>query len=370
MIEMDNLNMLNEILNKTKEELEKMIPVNVMLIGKTGVGKSTLINNIFREKLAETGIGKPVTKHLRKISKEGVPINIYDTKGLELNEEVQHEVRKEIDDEINRLNRSQNDRELLHVVWYCINSQSNRIEDYEINWIRDLAERIPVIVVLTQSVFDNSMEMEKQIDSLNLDIRGIQRIIAEPFNIGDFKVEPRGLKELMEITYQVLPEGVRRSFNNAQKVDIEHKAKEARKWALGYISTTFGVGFTPIPFSDAAILAPLQVGMIAHITTIFGVKIERALMTSIVSSLGGITGATFLGRTVVSNLLKLIPGAGTVVGGLISGSTASIITTGLAFSYIEVMKVVARNEYEGRMTNNEEIAKMMKSELEKQLRKK
>lgn len=367
---MDNLNMLNEILNKTKEELEKMIPVNIMLIGKTGVGKSTLINNIFREKLTETGIGKPVTKHLRKISKEGVPINIYDTKGLELSEEVQHEVRKEIDTEVDRLNKSKNDRDLLHVVWYCINAQSNRIEDYEINWIRDLAERIPVIVVLTQSVFDNSVEMEKQIDSLNLDIRGIQRVIAEPFKVGDFIVEQRGLKELMEVTYQVLPEGVRRSFNNAQRVDIEHKAKEARKWALGYISTTFGVGFTPIPFSDAAILAPLQVGMIAHITTIFGVKIERALMTSIVSSVGGITGATFLGRTVVSNLLKLIPGAGTVVGGLISGSTASIITTGLAFSYIEVMKVVARDEYEGRMTNNEEIAKMMRNELEKQLRKK
>lgn len=367
---MDEMNILNDILNKTKEELDKMIPVNVMLIGKTGVGKSTLINNIFRENLAETGIGKPVTKHLRKISKEGVPINIYDTKGLELNEEIQHEVRCEIDDEINRINNNFKDEDLLHVVWYCINAQSNRIEDYEISWIKDLAKKIPVIVVLTQSVFENARELEKKIDDLNLDTRGIQRVIAEPFTIGNVTIERSGLKELMEITYQVLPEGVRRSFNNAQKVDIEHKAKEARKWALGYITTTFGVGFTPIPFSDAAILAPIQVGMIAHITTIFGVKIERALMTSIVSSIGGITGATFLGRTLVSNLLKFIPGAGTVVGGLISGATASIITTGLAFSYIEVMKAVARNEYEGRITDNEEIARMMKSELEKQLKKK
>lgn len=367
---MDEINILNEILNKTKEEIDRMMPVNIMLIGKTGVGKSTLINNLFRENLAETGIGKPVTKHLRKISKEGVPINIYDTKGLELNECVQNEVRKEIDDEINRINKHVNERNLIHVVWYCINAQSNRIEDYEMNWIRELSAKIPVIVVLTQSVFDNAKEMERKIDSLNLDIRGVQRIIAQPFTIGNITIERSGLRELMQITYQVLPEGVRRSFNNAQKVDIEHKAREASKWALGYISTTFGIGFTPIPFSDAAILAPIQVGMIAHITTIFGVKIEKALMTSIVSSVGGITGATFLGRTLVSNLLKMIPGAGTVIGGFISGSTASIITTGLAFSYIEVMKVVARNEYDGRITDNEEIAQMMKEEMEKQLGKK
>lgn len=367
---MDEANLINDILNKTKEELEKMIPVNVMLIGKTGVGKSTLVNNIFRENLAETGIGKPVTKHLRKISKEGIPINIYDTKGLELNEAVQREVRKEIDEEIDRINKNFNDKDLIHVVWYCISAQSNRIEDYEIEWINDLAKRIPVIVVLTQSVFESSRELERKIDALNIDIRGIQRIIAEPFALGDFTLERFGLKELVEKTYQVLPEGVRRSFNNAQKVDIEHKAQEARKWALGYISTTFGVGFTPIPFADAAILAPIQVGMIAHITTIFGVKIEKAMLTSIVSSVGGIAGATFLGRTLVSNLLKLVPGAGTIIGGLISGSTASIITTGLAFSYIEAMKIIAKNEYEGKRLNNEEIAQMMKEELEKQFNKK
>ena len=43
----------------SKEEIENMKPVSIMLIGKTGVGKSTLINNLFRENIAETGIGKP-----------------------------------------------------------------------------------------------------------------------------------------------------------------------------------------------------------------------------------------------------------------------------------------------------------------------
>ena len=53
-----DLNVVQEILNKTKEEVENMHPVNILLAGKTGVGKSTLINNVFRERMAETGIGK------------------------------------------------------------------------------------------------------------------------------------------------------------------------------------------------------------------------------------------------------------------------------------------------------------------------
>lgn len=43
--------------------------------------------------MAETGVGKPITQHLKKISKEGVPVNLYDTKGLELSESVQAEIK-------------------------------------------------------------------------------------------------------------------------------------------------------------------------------------------------------------------------------------------------------------------------------------
>ena len=35
---------------------------NLAIFGKTGVGKSTLINAIFGEEVARTGIGEPVTR--------------------------------------------------------------------------------------------------------------------------------------------------------------------------------------------------------------------------------------------------------------------------------------------------------------------
>ena len=47
-----NTQLVDELLNKTQTEVDKMQPLNVLVAGKTGSGKSTLINALFRENLA------------------------------------------------------------------------------------------------------------------------------------------------------------------------------------------------------------------------------------------------------------------------------------------------------------------------------
>lgn len=43
------------------DAFNKFGKANIIITGKTGVGKSTLINAIFSEKMAETGVGEPNT---------------------------------------------------------------------------------------------------------------------------------------------------------------------------------------------------------------------------------------------------------------------------------------------------------------------
>lgn len=49
-------------------------------MGKTGSGKSSLVNAIFGEQFAKTGVGVPVTKHLEKYAPQDKPVVVYDTK--------------------------------------------------------------------------------------------------------------------------------------------------------------------------------------------------------------------------------------------------------------------------------------------------
>ena len=63
-----------EAINAIADKIKNLNTLNIIVAGKTGVGKSTLINSVFKEKLADTGMGKPVTTHMRKISKKGVPL--------------------------------------------------------------------------------------------------------------------------------------------------------------------------------------------------------------------------------------------------------------------------------------------------------
>ncbi len=357
----ENIDLVKYFLEQYEKGAKELARLNILIAGKTGVGKSTLINAVFREELARTGVGVPVTQHLQKISKEGIPLVIYDTQGLELKRESQEQIRSEILDEIARPLRKQNPDEMIHIAWYCINATSNRIESYEIEWIRELSTHMPVIVVLTQSIGQQYLELFHKIEEQHLPIEAIVPVLAKTYPIApDLVLPARGLQQLVDRTIELVPEALKTSFINAQKVDIKRKLDRANRAVLGYTTTAFTAGFTPVPFADATVLVPLQIGMIAHLTSIFGLSLDKTFVASIISALGGSGGATYIGRSIVASLLKLVPAAGQVTGGLISGGTAATLTASLGYAYNQMLFRYAGRLYANEKVNQNEFAANLK----------
>ena len=122
---------------------------NLAIFGKTGVGKSTLINAIFGEEVARTGIGEPVTKGSHLYLDKVGHLGIVDTQGLEVGKD-NKQILSELDKAMTQM-RQLPLSEQIHVAWYCIRGMDRRFEEAEADFIRRLdGMGLPVIVVLAQ----------------------------------------------------------------------------------------------------------------------------------------------------------------------------------------------------------------------------
>lgn len=331
--------------------LKEMGIVNILIAGKSGVGKSTLINAIFQGDFATTGQGSPITKETRKLTKTGIPVSLFDTQGLEL-EQYQETLSHLLSFiEESRLKTDENDH--IHAAWVCVSEDSARWEAGEIALVKLLSEnKIPVIIVITKARQDKGLL--NVIRKLSPEASQYVRIraLAETLDDGH-QLKPMGLVELIQVTHEIVPEGRKNAFAASQKVDLDLKKSKANI-VIATASTSAGVaGATPIPFSDAIIIAPIQVTMIVGITTSMGLTYDKSALTSIAASAVGCTASTLLGRSFATNLLKLIPGGGTLVGGAISAATAIALTTALGKLYLEVLiKLIERH---GREPSVDEI---------------
>nr|WP_276572529.1 DUF697 domain-containing protein [Enorma phocaeensis] len=348
--------------------------MNIIVAGKTGVGKSTLINSVFREELAETGIGRPVTRNIRRISKPDFPLVVYDTKGFELSEKVQREVKDQVMKIIRDGFACKDINKTIHCVWYCVNAASNRIEPEEIEGLRELGNenemtQVPIIVVLTQCISKKRcQDLRKVIEEESLNIIQVVPVLAKDYEIDDeYVAKSFGLDVLIRVMGDALPDELVDTLQNLQIVSLEEKINRAQAAVVTAVTAATATGASPIPVSDCAVLIPIQITMIAGIAAVFGVELSKSLITSIVTTLLGAGGATLLGKTVVSNLLKFIPGAGSVVGGVISGATAGALTAALGETFIWVMSQIFKGEMSEKDFSTKEGREQMSSKFKEQL---
>jgi uncharacterized protein (DUF697 family)/GTP-binding protein EngB required for normal cell division len=326
-----------------QRELAKLGHANILISGQTGVGKSTLINAVFRVPLADEGTGKPVTDHVQRYDVPGVPVTIFDTPGIELGHaknDVIREYKKSITD-----SRKGPPDGLIHAAWYCVDAGQARIQDYDIEIVRALAHEVPVIIVLTQCIDDDrAAALEAVIAHENLPIEGSPvHTLARERRLAGQTLPPKGLEELVERTNDILPEAVKRAFVNAQGVVIRLKANQGRVIVGAATVTAGGIGATPIPVPDAAILLPVQLGMLGSITAVFGLDISNEGAVGLIRGLVGGGTVAMAGRQIAASLLKVIPGVN-----FINAAVAAALTGALGEAYIQLCSEMLRRRAAGK----------------------
>ena len=133
---------------------------------------------------------------------------------------------------------------------------------------------------------------------------------------------------MYELSLKILPEAYKTAFEEAQRIDIEkaiEKIKEKKPKALTIIGAATAAAAlaatNPIPFSDAAIITPLQVGMIAGLAALYNLNKEQLqhLALPLVARTVGVIAA--------GNLAKLIP----IAGNIVNAGVAVLITGALGW---------------------------------------
>ena len=368
----DNMNInfseiAQNLTDKLDEALKNLPPINMIIAGKSGVGKSTLINAMFRDELAETGTGFPVTSRIRKYTKRDVPLTIYDTPGLELTSDQQIKVKQEIMEIID--DSSIDKKTQIHCIMYCINSLSERIEPAEIEWIKELSKTdIPIIIVLTKVNAPKKAErLKRVIEGENLKAQCVS-VLAKDDDDYDPPIKSHGLDRLLELLCLAIPEELYTTLNNVQIISVSEKQKAARQVVWKYCVGAGICGVAPIPFSDFLALIPTQLTMLVHITIIFGLDINKSKLLLLITSTLGCGSSTMIGKAFFSNLLKLIPGAGTIAGGAVSAGTAALVTGALGEAYIQLLSKFIQGEINelGAKQFNDLYMKQLRIEMNKQ----
>ena len=367
-------NVAEKIMAAIRDVQKNMTKLNIMVMGKAGAGKSTLINNVFSRNLAQTGIGKPVTQSIRKYEIEDFPLAIYDTPGLELGgENAIDELLKESKEVLSK-GAMRGISESIHCIWYCVSTPSHRFEEAEVEFIKKFLDEanefcVPVIIVLTQSYSKKDAKaLMSEIEKENLNVVQIVPVLAQDVDIDEeYVIKAYGLDTLIDIVNNVIPEALRNTLAAVQKASLKMKLRKANAIVATAAAAAAATGAIPIPFTDAAVLVPEQIGMIASITAVFGIPLEKATVTAILSATIGTVGTTVMGKTVVSGLLKMIPGVGSIAGGVISASVAAALTAALGEAYIAIMMMVSKGEMSVSELDTDEgkakIAGIFKSKL-------
>lgn len=322
---------------------------NVLVIGNSGVGKSTLINSVFGEEMAKTGWGtEGTTSNLEIFESKEIPFRIIDSVGFEPS----RIKRKRAINAVKKWSRNSakegNEDNKINVIWFCVEGTSRKLFPETIKNLSSATkmwESIPIIVVITKSYSgperEENIEMVKKAfenQKQEKNLRKVIPVVASTYVLHDSAyAAPEGIGELIDATNESMPEGVKAAEKDIYKFIL--KRKRALSHGIVGVATTAAVvvGAVPIPFADALILSPIEVAEINALAQVYGIKKDeksKVFFDSIIE-VGTVSAVAKAAISALKSIPVMNLGVG-VVNAIIAGSIVAAIGEGTIYAFEQV----------------------------------
>lgn len=375
-------------LKQLMEGIDKHRPPRIFLMGRTGVGKSSLVNALCGSYVAMVSDTKSCTEsvHIYECKdNDRVLMQILDTRGIAESVSLDSGISAE-DDLIEQINEFSPD---VGVFMLNCTHRDDITEDVE--FLKQVSEkyakvnklRLPIVVVVNKcdemapSRFKVPAEYpQNKVDKINEQIQHYKEIIVKNGLKIDEIIAVSSLidwqmmngSEIDANSIQNLPQkdidnlqiafdgryGIEELINALEDSMVDFEARmglrmaarlnEVVKRLAKHLNTIFAgisasVAVTPIPVSDIYILLILQAVLVSFIASLSGRDISLDTAKEFIFSMGGIAGAGFAFKLIAQQASKFLnlffPGSGSAVSATIAyAGTASIGKAAIAY-YID-----------------------------------
>ena len=323
---------------------------NVLVIGNSGVGKSTLINSVLGDEKAKTGYGSSgTTDKLEIYESEEVAFRIIDTVGFEPSLVKGWKAINAVKKWSKESAKNGKEDSEINVIWFCVEGTSSKLFP---KTIKDLSkatamwETVPIVVVITKSysvpertqnieMVSNAFAKQKRYSK---NLKHIVPVVASTYTLNNTAfAAPEGITELIDVTNELMPEGIKAGAHDIYNFKLKRKKGLAQ--SIVALSTTAAVTVAAVPISlaDALILSPIEVAQINGLAQLYEINKDedsKQFLNSIVE-----VGTVSTAAKAAISALKAVPGiniAASVLNAIIAGAIVAAIGEGCIYAFEKV----------------------------------
>lgn len=266
---------------------------NILVCGKTGVGKTSLIQAVTHRGVvpdSAIGDGRATTQGFQVYETDAA--NFIDSEGMDPGtQSVDDYAGFILDEMLDRLETEENGN-MIHNVWYCIDGSGARVQETDAKLIRTFRDNM--ILVVTKSELMRKEQIESMMNEL-LELLPREQIVLVSAETKS------GLPQLVAKARAMSMDAMKAAENEIEAFQdrwqeyydsmldewrgrVAEEADSFINWAAGRAAA---IAVIPLPFVDLVPLVANETYMIYRLAELYGIPVDDTVITMILGCAGG-----------------------------------------------------------------------------------